>query len=144
MALTLQTLKSHLWNCAEILRGSAADRVGWKAYILPSPLSRACAMCGTLDAMPARTWTSYGDTAEAMGSAPAALGHHLTSSGGIINAHLVLRQNGQVPGFAGLTRAAPGVFTTCRKQRVVFDPDLVLHTSTSSHHYRTDDSKNGA
>src|SRR4051794_28624764 len=28
-------LKSHLWNCAEILRGSAVDRTDWKAYILP-------------------------------------------------------------------------------------------------------------
>lgn len=35
MTLTLQDLKSHLWNCAEILRGSAVDRTDWKAYILP-------------------------------------------------------------------------------------------------------------
>lgn len=35
MALALQELKSHLWNCAEILRGSAVDRTDWKAYILP-------------------------------------------------------------------------------------------------------------
>lgn len=35
MTLTLQGLKSHLWNCAEILRGSAVDRTDWKAYILP-------------------------------------------------------------------------------------------------------------
>jgi type I restriction enzyme M protein len=28
-------LKSHLWECAEILRGSAVDRTDWKAYILP-------------------------------------------------------------------------------------------------------------
>src|SRR5437762_14184784 len=35
MALTLQELKKHLWNCAEILRGSAVDRTDWKAYILP-------------------------------------------------------------------------------------------------------------
>src|SRR2546426_2062472 len=35
MPLTLQALKSHLWNCAEILRGSAVDRTDWKAYILP-------------------------------------------------------------------------------------------------------------
>lgn len=35
MALTLQDLKSRLWNCAEILRGSAVDRTDWKAYILP-------------------------------------------------------------------------------------------------------------
>ena len=30
-----QDLKSHLWECAEILRGSAVDRTDWKAYILP-------------------------------------------------------------------------------------------------------------
>jgi type I restriction enzyme M protein len=35
MPLTLQDLKSHLWDCAEILRGSAVDRTDWKAYILP-------------------------------------------------------------------------------------------------------------
>lgn len=28
-------LKLLLWNCAEILRGSAVDRTDWKAYILP-------------------------------------------------------------------------------------------------------------
>jgi type I restriction enzyme M protein len=28
-------LKSRLWECAEILRGSAVDRTDWKAYILP-------------------------------------------------------------------------------------------------------------
>ena len=33
--MTLNELKSHLWNCAEILRGSAVDRTDWKAYILP-------------------------------------------------------------------------------------------------------------
>lgn len=35
MAITLHELKSHLWKCAEILRGSAVDRTDWKAYILP-------------------------------------------------------------------------------------------------------------
>ncbi len=30
-----QDLRSHLWECAEILRGSAVDRTDWKAYILP-------------------------------------------------------------------------------------------------------------
>lgn len=35
MALILHDLKAHLWNCAEILRGSAVDRTDWKAYILP-------------------------------------------------------------------------------------------------------------
>ena len=33
--ITLTDLKSHLWNCAEILRGSAVDRTDWKGYILP-------------------------------------------------------------------------------------------------------------
>ena len=33
--LGLQQLKSHLWNCADILRGSPIDRADWKAYILP-------------------------------------------------------------------------------------------------------------
>src|SRR5450631_4725839 len=29
------SLKSALWECAEVLRGSAVDRTDWKAYILP-------------------------------------------------------------------------------------------------------------
>ena len=29
-----QDLKSHLWECTEVLRGSAVDRTDWKAYIL--------------------------------------------------------------------------------------------------------------
>ena len=33
--LTLKDLKSELWRCAEILRGSAVDRTDWKGYILP-------------------------------------------------------------------------------------------------------------
>jgi type I restriction enzyme M protein len=32
---TLAKLKSSLWECAEVLRGSAVDRTDWKAYILP-------------------------------------------------------------------------------------------------------------
>jgi type I restriction enzyme M protein len=35
MGLPSSELKSHLWECAEILRGSAVDRTDWKAYILP-------------------------------------------------------------------------------------------------------------
>lgn len=31
----LGSIKAHLWDCAEILRGSAVDRTDWKAYILP-------------------------------------------------------------------------------------------------------------
>ena len=33
--LTLTELKSELWRCAQILRGSAVDRTDWKGYILP-------------------------------------------------------------------------------------------------------------
>lgn len=32
---SLDTLKSSLWQCAEVLRGSAVDRTDWKAFILP-------------------------------------------------------------------------------------------------------------
>ena len=35
MATDLPTLKARLWQCAEVLRGSAVDRTDWKAYILP-------------------------------------------------------------------------------------------------------------
>lgn len=35
MPTTLANLKSSLWQCAEVLRGSAVDRTDWKAYILP-------------------------------------------------------------------------------------------------------------
>jgi len=34
-ALTLATLESHLWEAANILRGSPVDRTDWKSYILP-------------------------------------------------------------------------------------------------------------
>lgn len=46
MGLSLPQLKSHLWNCAEILRGSAVDRTDWKAYILPLQFfKRICDVC---------------------------------------------------------------------------------------------------
>ena len=32
---TLKDLKSELWHCAQILRGSTVDRTDWKGYILP-------------------------------------------------------------------------------------------------------------
>ena len=31
----MKDLNSTLWQCAEVLRGSAVDRTDWKAYILP-------------------------------------------------------------------------------------------------------------
>src|SRR5439155_1412308 len=33
--LESKELKSYLWDCAQILRGSAVDRTDWKDYILP-------------------------------------------------------------------------------------------------------------
>jgi type I restriction enzyme M protein len=33
--ITLSVLKSHLWEAANILRGSPVDRTDWKSYILP-------------------------------------------------------------------------------------------------------------
>ena len=35
VTLTAQDLQSHLWEAADILRGSAVDRTDWKGYILP-------------------------------------------------------------------------------------------------------------
>ena len=32
---TLSTLEKHLWEAANILRGSPVDRTDWKSYILP-------------------------------------------------------------------------------------------------------------
>ncbi|MBW4528513.1 MAG: type I restriction-modification system subunit M [Phormidium tanganyikae FI6-MK23] len=34
-SITLSELKSHLWEAANILRGSPVDRTDWKSYILP-------------------------------------------------------------------------------------------------------------
>jgi type I restriction enzyme M protein len=31
----ISTLESHLWEAANILRGSPLDRADWKSYILP-------------------------------------------------------------------------------------------------------------
>ena len=33
--ITLNKLESHLWEAANILRGSPVDRTDWKSYILP-------------------------------------------------------------------------------------------------------------
>ena len=35
LPLTLAELESHLWEAANILRGSPVDRTDWKSYILP-------------------------------------------------------------------------------------------------------------
>jgi type I restriction enzyme M protein len=59
MPLTLQELKSHLWNCAEILRGSAVDRTDWKAYILPLLFFKR--ICDVWDEETAEAANLFGD-----------------------------------------------------------------------------------
>lgn len=59
MPLTLQELKSHLWNCAEILRGSAVDRTDWKAYILPLLFFKR--ICDVWNEETAEATTLFGD-----------------------------------------------------------------------------------
>ena len=59
MPLTLQELKSHLWNCAEILRGSAVDRTDWKAHILPLLFFKR--ICDVWDEETAEAATLFGD-----------------------------------------------------------------------------------
>jgi type I restriction enzyme M protein len=59
MAIALSELKSHLWNCAEILRGSAVDRTDWKAYILPLLFFKR--ICDVWDEETAEAAELYGD-----------------------------------------------------------------------------------
>lgn len=47
-----------------------------------------------LAAMPDGTWTTYGDVAALIGSAPQAVGSHLLNTPGILNAHRVLTHQG--------------------------------------------------
>ncbi len=59
MPLTLTELKSRLWNCAEILRGSAVDRTDWKAYILPLLFFKR--ICDVWDEETAEATNLFGD-----------------------------------------------------------------------------------
>jgi len=59
--LTLQDLKSHLWNCAQMLRGSAVDRTDWKAYILPLLFFKR--ICDVWDEETAEAAGLFGDSA---------------------------------------------------------------------------------
>lgn len=57
--MNLQELKKHLWNCAEILRGSAVDRTDWKGYILPLLFLKR--ICDVWDEETAEAVEAYGD-----------------------------------------------------------------------------------
>jgi len=63
-ALDLQELKKHLWNCAEILRGSAVDRTDWKGYILPLLFLKR--ICDVWDEETAEAVETYGDAEPAL------------------------------------------------------------------------------
>ena len=52
-------LKPALWECAEILRGSAVDRTDWKAYILPLLFFKR--ICDVWDEETAEAVELYGD-----------------------------------------------------------------------------------
>jgi type I restriction enzyme M protein len=39
---TLSTLESHLWEAANILRGSHVDRTDWRSYILLLMFFKLC------------------------------------------------------------------------------------------------------
>lgn len=57
--VTLPSLKSRLWDCAEILRGSAVDRTDWKAYILPLLFFKR--ICDVWDEETVEAAETYGD-----------------------------------------------------------------------------------
>jgi len=57
--LTLSQLESHLWEAANILRGSPVDRTDWKSYILPLLFFKR--ICDVWDEEHARMVAEYGE-----------------------------------------------------------------------------------
>jgi alkylated DNA nucleotide flippase Atl1 len=49
-----------------------------------------------LEALPERHWTTYGDLADAIGTAPQPLGNHIRSCVQCVNAHRILTSEGRV------------------------------------------------
>lgn len=58
--VTLSELESHLWEAANILRGSPVDRTDWKSYILPLLFFKR--LCDVWDEERAAMLVAYGDT----------------------------------------------------------------------------------
>jgi len=58
-ALTLSELESHLWEAANILRGSPVDRTDWKSYILPLLFFKR--ICDVWDEEHAAMLAEYGE-----------------------------------------------------------------------------------
>ncbi|MFC1791664.1 N-6 DNA methylase [Gemmatimonadota bacterium] len=63
-SITLQELKSTLWEAANILRGSAVDRTDWKGYILPLLFFKR--ICDVWDEEIAEAVEEYGDADPAL------------------------------------------------------------------------------
>jgi type I restriction enzyme M protein len=59
MTVTLSTLESHLWEAANILRGSPVDRTDWKSYILPLMFFKR--ICDVWDEEHAAMLAEYGE-----------------------------------------------------------------------------------
>jgi len=57
-AVTLNQLDSHLWEAANILRGSPLDRTDWKSYILPLLFFKR--ICDVWDEESAEATATYG------------------------------------------------------------------------------------
>lgn len=57
--MTLKELESHLWEAANILRGSPVDRTDWKSYILPLLFFKR--ICDVWDEEHAAMLTEYGE-----------------------------------------------------------------------------------
>lgn len=58
-SVTLAELESHLWEAANILRGSPVDRTDWKSYILPLLFFKR--ICDVWDEEHAAMLTEYGE-----------------------------------------------------------------------------------
>ena len=59
VTLTARELQSHLWEAANILRGSAVDRTDWKGYILPLLFFKR--ICDVWDEETSEAVDIYGD-----------------------------------------------------------------------------------
>ncbi|GAA3813375.1 DUF262 domain-containing protein [Sphaerisporangium flaviroseum] len=102
LVMNQEIAKHERWGKAEIQ--SRADELASRAIeIWPSPLdvgpvgpSRDWTLLhSALAALPAGTWTTYGDVAELIGSHAVPVGAHLSKSQ-VLNAHRVLNAAGQV------------------------------------------------
>ncbi len=62
LELTLHQLESHLWEAANILRGSPVDRTDWKSYILPLLFFKR--ICDVWDEEYAEAVETYGEDFE--------------------------------------------------------------------------------